>query len=172
MNESFRHTSDTPYTFQKADAVPEEWRDESCAIACVKMIIDHIRPLEAVSMKSLLEEGVALDGFSERGWKHDVLVRLLNEHGVPAHREEFRDPDASLEIKKREEGLARIEECAVSKKPVMVSIKKDNGSYHIVLVVGKTEDGFIVHDSETGPDVPITKEIFQKIWRGLAIFVD
>lgn len=163
---------DTPYVFQKADDVPAEWRDKACAIACVKMIVDHMQPARTASMEALINEGVALEGFGERGWKHEALIQVLGAHGVAAHREEFRDPDAERERLKREEGFVKILNSVGQGKPVMVSIRKTNGSFHLLLVVGKTQDGYIVHDPEIGPSIELSQNDFAAMWRGLAIFVD
>lgn len=164
-----------PYVSQHADDVPEKWRPDSCAIACVKMAIDYFAQIssdiESVSMSMLIDEGLVMDGFTEYGWKHDVLIALCQMNGLlGSYREEFRDkasPEHEEEL--REEGFKKIGKTIKTQMPVIVSVKTEKG-FHMVLVIGVTDDGFIIHDSAKGPNVHLSKDDFMKTWRGLAVF--
>lgn len=156
-----------PFVSQRGSDIAPEWNDSACGVACVAMCL-----VGRVPLQELINEGVALEGFGERGWKHDILVQLLRNHGAEAHREEFRDVDTAVEHAKREEGFVRIADNLLNGKPVIVSIRKTNGSYHMLVVIGIDGDGYVAHDPEIGPRITIPKKEFASMWRGLAIFVD
>lgn len=61
----------------------EYWSRRSCGIACVGMLIDFYSEA-GPSLSRLLEQGLALKGYSSRGWVHATLARILSGHGVPA----------------------------------------------------------------------------------------
>lgn len=162
-----------PYVSQHADDIPQKWRTEVCALACVKMSIDHFAQISSdvasPSMGTLLDEGLAMDGYTTHGWKHDTLLALCRMNGlVGSYREEFRDT-ASPQHELREKGFGKIRDTIKESAPVIVSVKTDKG-FHMVLIIGTTNDGFIVHDSAQGPNISLSKKQFMERWRGLVVF--
>ncbi len=154
---------------QYSDDVPEVWRPRACSIANVRMVLVS-RGDDVSTMADLIAEGESMNGFGPRGWVHDALVFLLHNHGVPAYREEFRSrDDAHAEVLMRV-GVEKIRESVRAGHPVMVSLQKENGSYHTVLVYEVTDDGFVYHDPEVGPSQSVSEEVFLKQWKRLAIF--
>lgn len=142
------------------------------------------------SVSDLLTEALAMSGNlynTQNGWKHDALVWLAHNHGVPAFKEEFRSDIINIETKEsapsiwsdmlRDEGLKRIKRSLDSDVPVIVSFLPGFGSTsdsHMVVVVGHSDAGFVVHDpSNSNPkeEVNISNEEFLKYWRKYAIFV-
>lgn len=182
--------------FSQADkTVAVGWQSRICALACVKMVLDFElnRTLE---IKDLIVEALALDGHDERyGWKHESLVKLLRNHGVPAYAQEFRSREyrkvASSFVENSTEGeLAtfgwrKISESLKKGQPVIVSVLrqfKQENSFHQVLLVGLEETGEEVKslyylDPENPPEKSVkpslvTREDFFKGWRKLSIFTE
>jgi len=141
-------------------------------------------------ISDLIKEGLAMLGDQYKpgkGWKHDALVWLAHNHGVPAYKEEFRSDLINTETKEfepsifseelRDEGVRRIKESLDKEIPVVVSFLPGFGSvsnFHLAVVIGYDEKGFIVHDpSDSSPKEShsISKEDFLKFWRKYAIFV-
>ncbi len=178
---------------QSDSSVPEDWRERSCAIVCLKMCLDFYGKNNSVDMPSasdLLTEALAMSGGlynPQNGWKHDALVWLAHNHGVPAYKEEFRSDTINIETGEttpsiwsdalRDEGLKRIKKSLDNNVPVIVSFLPGFGSVsdsHMVVVVGHSDNGFLIHDpSNISPKegVEISGEEFLKYWRKYAIFI-
>ncbi len=160
-----------PYLSQYDFSLPEIWRPRACTIVNLFMALSYYGKLEGRTINELLDEASAVGGFCERGWKHDVIIELAKKYGVPAHREEFRNKDPEEETRLRNEGYEKIRKSHERNGLPIVSLKKNNGSYHTVLVVGSDERGFLYHDPEVGPNLCMPKEDFMSSWRGLAMFI-
>jgi hypothetical protein len=185
-----------PFHSQNDETIPKEWRDKSCAIASLKMCMDTYGAKHGINMPSLdglLKEGLAMKGdsySSNIGWKHDPLIWLAHNHGVPAYREEFRSDTIDLETGKCEpsessnailhEGLKRIRDGIARGVPVMISFLPGFGSRagtHLVVITGfedGNQKGFYINDPS--PDSPkentfVSEEEMVSYWRKFAIFV-
>jgi hypothetical protein len=69
-------------------ASPEEsghWSERSCGIACVRMCL-AFRGLQPPAMAELLRDGLAIGGYTPRGWIHSKLAELAARHGLPGGR--------------------------------------------------------------------------------------
>jgi len=173
---------------QQDPSIPEEWRGKSCGITCLKMCLDFYKK-EIPAINELIKEGEIIDARIEGiGWKHDGLVRIAHNHGVPAYQEEFRSVKVDLfektfsssefENELTTIGLQRIKDSIVRNVPVIVSFKKGFGSIennHDLVVIGFDENGgFIVHDpsnSDPKEAVLVDESTFKSFWRKFAIFV-
>ena len=160
-----------PFYSQYGDDVPEIWRPHACTVANTKMVLDFFLGAENVSsLAELITEAESTGGFGPRGWTHDTIVYLCHNHGLHAYRQEFRSRDARHEEKLSQEGVEKIKQALTNGFPTIVSVQKENGSYHTVTVIGMTDTGFIYHDPETGPSQEMSFGDFVRQWRKLAIF--
>ena len=187
---------DIPFLSQNDPTIPQEWRDRSCAIVSLKMCMDAYGIAHGISVPSvdyLIKEGLAMKGDlynSIIGWKHDPLIWLAHNHGVPAYREEFRSDTVDVETGKHEpsesseamlnEGLKRIRDGITRGVPVMISFLPGFGSKsnsHLVVVTGFEEGsqkGFYINDPS--PESPkenafVSEDEMVLYWRKFAIFV-
>jgi len=174
---------DVPYYSQYQDVKDEYWKSRSCAIVCIKMIMEY-RGVQFINIDDLIREGIEIGGLNEnKDWIHKKLVQLFHNYGIDAYRQEFKSSDKKFEEKFLNDGIKKIIENLEKEKPVMVSaIKKwsKKNKYHMVILVGfeKNEKGdlrgFYYNDSdykdEEGKDLFVDIDIFKKYWRKLAIF--
>jgi uncharacterized protein YvpB len=166
------------FVSQNSDEVPAEWHDKACGIACVKMILNFAGA--EFSIKDLINEGLEINGYTEYGWDHESLVRLLRNHGVNSYRQEFRSNDKDIESRLRDDGVSKIKSHIDNGQPVIVSVDKgfgNNNHLHLILVTGYDDENFIYNDpdSRNGEEkegATVSEEEFLKYWRGLAIFVE
>jgi hypothetical protein len=85
---------DVPHYSQYRDVKDKDWKPRSCAIVCIKMIIEYLG-FEIIGVDDLIKEGVEIGGLNEnKDWTHEKLVQLFRNHRVGAYRQEFK----SLEI--------------------------------------------------------------------------
>lgn len=186
---------DIPYHSQNENAVLREWHDRSCAIACVKMILDSFTD-EDISMFDLIHEGLAINAHTEHGWSHDGIVRILRNHRVLAYSQEFKSvkinvTESGVSFSKsehqdelRENGILKMLEEIQKGNPVICSVEagfSDNKTSHTILIKGFRIDGenrsFIYHDpdsrnGEIKDNIEVEIERFLKYWKGLSIFVN
>jgi uncharacterized protein YvpB len=186
-------TLNVEFISQNDSSVPEGWSDRSCAIVCLKMCLDFYGTKKLLVMPripALIKEGSAMlgDQYNPKvGWKHDSLVWLAHNHGVPAYKEEFRSDEINLETREFSPsvfsedlikiGMNRIKESIEKEIPVIVSLLPGFGSvsnFHLLVIIGYDDKGFVVHDpSDSKPKesfhIPIKD--FLKYWRKYAIFV-
>lgn len=184
-----------PYYSQR-DVENKEWKDRSCAIVCLKMILDYHLEVELPSVWDLIREGVMIDGVDENSdWKQDSIVMLLRNHGLSAYRQEFKSFEINIESgkgipgeyseKMLTGGINKIVDNLNSDKPVLASVSKmfgDENIFHMVVLVGFEKDGngevkgFYYNDSdyeiEQGKALFVDIEIFKKHWRRLSIFIE
>src|ERR1035437_3117425 len=185
-----------PFLSQNDSTIPSEWIERSCAIVSLKMCMDVYAVKHGLVMPSLsvlLKEALAMKGGSRSptvGWKHDSLIWLAHNHGVPAYSEEFRSDHIDLKTgnntqsefseKIFNEGLERIRDGITRGVPVMVSFLAGFGSKansHLIVVTGFEDGdkkGFYVNDpSLDSPkeNVFVPDEEVIKYWRKFALFV-
>jgi len=180
---------DIPHVAQHHDSIPEEWYTRFCGIACLKMIMEY----KGVKVDSLdlLNEGQIIGGYNSTiGWDHNSLVRLLRNHGISSYPQEFRSikidieskdmTDSSEENNFLEKGIEKIRESIDNGNPVMVSVAAgfgENGSPHVVLVVGHDDDNLYFNDpnnedGEIKKAHRMNKGRFLRYWRQFSIFID
>jgi hypothetical protein len=157
---------------QYSDVVPRDWQHRSCSVVNLFMVLSFFNATENVTVASLIQEGESIGAYGPHGWIHEGVVRLAHNHGVHAYAQEFRSLDGVLEQRLALGGITKIKEMLTKGFPTIVSIQKENGSYHTVTVVGTMDNGFICHDPELGEALEIPIEVFLKRWRKLAIFFE
>lgn len=65
------------------------WRDRSCGIACVRMILQSLG-LSAPSLARLVKDGTSKGRYIDNvGWSHSGLAEFLEEAGLTAHAKQF-----------------------------------------------------------------------------------
>ncbi|MFZ3020395.1 MAG: C39 family peptidase [Minisyncoccia bacterium] len=179
-----------PYHSQFDEITMLDWKEKGCSVTCLKMCLDFAKSDAIPSIDSLIKEGIVIGGYLDGiGWRHDALVRLAHNYGVPAYAEEFKSVKVDVASKTFSQnifendlldiGVRRIRGAIERNVPVIVSISRQNGSHQIVVVgfednLGATT-GFYIND----PDNRLgeRKEIFVPIseflteWRKFAVFV-
>lgn len=162
---------DIPFVSQYSDSVPKDWQHRSCSITNLFMVLSFFNVGKNITTASLIQEGESIGAYGPHGWIHEGIVRLAHNHGIHAYAEEFRSQDAGIAEQLAVHGIEKIKEMLKVGFPTIVSIQKENGSYHTITVVGVSGDGFICHDPEMAEANEITFEAFASRWRKLAIFV-
>jgi len=168
-----------PYYSQMKDVRDPYWKNKACGIVVLKMALDYFNgKITTPNLEELINEGQKIGAFSSQGWIHDGLVFIAHNHGLPAHKEEFRSTDPKWQENLQEIGLIKIKKNLKENNPVVVSVTKQfalNGAHHLVLLTGADDEGFYYHDpdsqkSQTGANLFIEEAKFLKNWRRLAIF--
>ena len=190
--DSMKKIIPVPYISQYSDSIERDWQNRSCGIACVAMLLGYYN-LEDIGPMKLINEGVSIGGYCNRGWFHESLVRLLRNHGVNAYAQEFRSVAVSseqktfevspLETKMIDEGLAKIIREIDVGHPVMVSVEPSfntNKENHLILIIGydfsDKKEKFIIHDPDSATEksahseMPVDIAKIRKFWRKFAIF--
>jgi hypothetical protein len=180
-----------PYFAQRDENIDSKWHDNACGIACVAMVMSF-HYLDSFSRKDLIDEGVAIGGYTPLGWIHDVLVRLMRNHGLHSYSEEFRSvkvdianqtfAESPFEKKMIQSGIKKITDEISNNRPVIVSVGPEfrhNKENHLIVIVGyrgnqNNPDGFYVHDPDNrtsiGQEIYFPLEDFINKWRKMAIF--
>ncbi len=190
--DSMKKILPVPYISQYSKLFEKDWQNRSCGIACVAMLLGYYN-LEDINPMRLVNEGVTIGGYCNKGWFHESLVRLLRNHGVNAYTQEFRSIDVnsenktfeinSLETKMIESGIAKIIKEIDLGNPVMISVEpgfNTNKENHLILIIGydfsDQKEKFIVHDpdgvdkNELHSEMPVDISKIRQFWRKFAIF--
>ncbi|HMO78925.1 MAG TPA: C39 family peptidase [Candidatus Paceibacterota bacterium] len=151
-----------PFVSQNSSDILDDWKNRSCGIACIKMVLDYchknnllISPFtkNTFTVSELIEEGIAINSFEQKtGWSHFGLVRILRNHGVISYSQEFRsihvivdkiDGITFSEGKNYPEiqifGIKKIITSISSGKPVIVSVGpnfSNNKDNHLIVLTG------------------------------------
>jgi hypothetical protein len=147
------------------------------------MVLRYLRPEDAPDPDTLFEEGENIGGRDTAGnWTHAGIVRLSRNHGLSAYSQEFRSLTGGVpseyEPRLVEQGLVKIARSIRAGTPVIASIVRRGGmTPHTAVVIGKTNDGFVIHDpdaenEEDGKSIIMSIDEFRIIWRKFAIFFE
>lgn len=179
-----------PYYSQIKDTRNPKWKNDSCGIAALKMVLDFYRPTN-FSIDDLYQKGLGLGGYKYRvGWYHHSLALLAKQFVHKAVTRSWNIPKASLEhLKQRgfgeedieiietqqlEEGIMTLKQELSKKHPVIVSLPKgfqEGSSGHLVTLIGFDKEGFIVNDPLDGKKLQLDFEKFKKVWSKRAILI-
>ncbi|MDO8492185.1 MAG: C39 family peptidase [bacterium] len=165
-----------PYYSQYADVNDEYWAPRACGFCCFKMVTEFFG-VNTPAIVELANKAKKEGGYGESGIIHDYVVKLAENYGLTAHREEKMDEG---------KGVQKIADFIKKENPVTVSVTKDrNGKklFHQVVISGLEEEedfnllGFYIHDSATshkgeGSHLFVPIEDFLKEWRRMAIFIE
>lgn len=190
-----------PFVSQYSLPRDKDGLSRACGIACLKMIIDF-RAEEPTRLDDLLQESELVSGayIPGIGWAHASLAIILRNHNIGAYPQEFRSvykdivhrttlpsPYESLHI---ERGIRKIAGKIKEGKPAIISgIKGWNEAdksrldkIHLMVFMGFEKNdkeeiqGFYFHDPDDekspGSDKYIDINVFRKLWRKFAIFID
>ena len=185
---------DIPYYSQQRDVTDEFWQTRACGILCLKMVLDFYEtrtPEPNEFLKSAFAKGAY---YNPNGWIHSKQVEIATDFGLTAFRKEFgRVPvknsidgeDAFSEDCSVEEGVDYLRNFLALEQPAIVSVAKkfkDPVKFHQIVLTGfetgkvGTISGFYYNDPDSqneqeGKNLFVSLDIFQKHWRGLAIFI-
>jgi hypothetical protein len=187
------HTLEVPYYSQYIQVKNEKWKPRSCSIVCLKMAIDFLIPQNSVSADDLFYESEQIEQsllgkeliskkVLENGKSHDVIVFLAHNHGIPAHKEEFKTLDINFKDIMTEYGINKLASSINQNMPVIVSILPGlsrGHSFHTILLIGVKKEGngiagFYYHDPDSQENILFNQYVdikkFKDYWRSLAIF--
>ncbi len=169
---------DVPYTSQYLDIADPYWKDRSCSVACLRMVLSMRG--DVPTLETLVLEGKDKYGYDpSRGWTHKAIVSLFSDYGILAQSREFKEEGLF------EKGVEEIVNSLDQGNPVLISAVKnfqEEKKFHTVLFVGYEKDtkgevsGFYYHDPafddrEKGQNLFVPFETFKKYWRRMAIFL-
>lgn len=185
--------SDVPYHSQFISIKNDEWKPRACTIVCLKMAMGLLMPEDESSAddlfyeserikQSLLTKELITPKLAGNGSVHDCVVFLAHNHGLPAHKEEFKSLNPEFENKMLQSGIDKIANSITESRPVIVSILPGlsaGQSFHTILIIGVKREGdningFYYHDPDANEEtldnqfIDINK--FKEYWRRLAIF--
>lgn len=185
---------DVPYYSQTKDTQKEGWKDLSCGIVALKMVLDFYQPTK-LSIDELYQKGLDIGGYLENvGWYHHSLALLAKQLGFKAitrlwslpeeYEQKLRDRGFNeedlqiLEDQQLEEGIFTIKKELENGYPVIVSVSKGfgrEGKGHLVVLIGLNDQGFILHDPfeeiRPGKQFKITFADFKESWVKRAILI-
>ena len=185
-----------PYYSQHTDVKDEFWQKRACGIVCLKMVLDFygVRTLEP---DDFIKSAVEKNAFRKSGWRHNKLVEIATDFGLKADRKEFKFANPNNLIcggststgcehcLLTERGVDYLAGFLTQRRLVIVSVVKKfkylEKFHQVVLTgfeVGANErlEGFYYNDPDyqnekEGKNLFVPLDIFQKYWRGLAIFI-
>lgn len=175
---------DVPYFSQISDVSSVEWHNRACGVACLAMLIEMYKPGTIVGLDPMIQHGLTIDAFTERGWSHPRLVIMAHNYGVLAYMEEFRSGKADFHEEFFSHGVKKIKEHLDLDLPVIISTYKnftEEGKFHMVVLTGyEMEDGKFKGFHYSDPDAPnaadgkhkfVGFDQFKDKWRRLCIFM-
>ena len=141
---------DVPAYSQFLDLEDEEWKDRSCVIVSLKMLLDYWNNDSEVTsedLENLITEALASDAYIPGiGWKHKELVDVAKAHKMDGENLDWTSEHPDIAFNKM---LPYLE-----KHPVIASVFKDlkaGESGHLVVVTGY-EDGNIYYNDADSKD--------------------
>lgn len=183
-----------PYYSQVRDTKNPKWKDKSCGIAALKMVLDYYSPTN-LTIDDLYQKGLDLGGYKEGvGWYHHSLALLSKSLGYKAITRSWNIPKESLEhLQERgfskedikivnqqqmEEGIFSLKNELENGHPVVVSVNQgfgEHGQGHLVTLIGYDEIGFILNDPyeeiRLGKEFKISFDDFKGSWIKRAILI-
>lgn len=94
---------EVPFYSQFKDITSAKWQKVGCGIASLAMIVDYYKP--AVSVDTLLRQGVALGAYSKAGWTYAGLIAVSNKYGLTGTGYDLATLDAQTALKQFKESL-------------------------------------------------------------------
>ena len=174
---------------QYIDITKEEWRNKGCSISSLWMAFKILKTDFDLSVDSLLEEGISINGFKDGLWNHKSISILAHNHGFASYTEEFKSSPFGVDTEYAESinqyGVNKIFEFLKNNSGVVIASVPKNFDHvdkpHSILLHNILErDGekyFIYNDSEKlskedGENLEVSLEEFKNKWRKLAIFIN
>ncbi len=159
-----------PLYSQFLDVSLKDWRDRSCGIVALKMLMEFLGA-ETPNADTLIKEGIEAGAYIPNvGWKHQGLVDLAVQHGLRGERFDWsgRTPGEALRNLKK----------LLASGPVLCSIHRDfdpERGGHLIVVTGMENRSVSYADpaaerrDEISASVPV--QMFMDGWkcRGIVI---
>jgi hypothetical protein len=185
---------DVPFYSQIKDTQKEEWKELSCGIVALKMVLDFYGPTN-LSIDELYQKGLDIGGYLENvGWYHHSLALLAKQLGFQAitrlwglpeeyaqklKNRGFNESELQiLEDQQLDEGILTLKKELENGRPVILSVSKGfgrEGRGHLVVLIGSDDQGFILHDPfeviRPGKEFKITFNEFKQAWTRRAIII-
>lgn len=138
----------------------EYWERSSCAILCLKMIMDSIYPENTKPISAIINKGLELNAYTDKsGWSHKGVVKIAEHYGLKAMAyEKLKPKDIKDTLREGSFVIVSIKWAFENYKTLKEKIlfwKKYGG--HLALVVGYKEgngklEGFYVHHTSIRPE--------------------
>lgn len=178
---------------QHKDITNEEWKSKGCSISSLWMAFKILKDDFDLSVDTLLEEGISINGFKNGFWNHQSIAILAHNHGLASYTEEFKSSPFGVNTEYAENinqyGVNKIFDFLKDNQEnnlgvVIVSVPKNfdhiDKPHSILLHNVLEKDGekyFIYNDSEKlsaeeGENLEINIKEFKDKWRKLAIFIN
>lgn len=166
-----KNVIEVPHFAQYIDVLDPYWKERSCAIVSLCMVMNYYG--KEVDVHEVLELGLKQCEYDPKvGWRHDVIVSIAKHYGFEAHRTENDSINTLLESLSKDE-------------PVIVSIYKNfdpTEGGHLAVLTGyfvnsKTGEviSLFVNDPIGLPykykNKGIPLDVFEKGWKKRAIYV-
>jgi len=104
---------------QHDERLPADWRERSCGIVALAMVIGYHLNETAPSIAEVWTKGLELDAYLPKvGWKHRELAKVAQSYGLEAY-----NRDLALLNDPAKAWQEFLQDLAVS--PLVVSIRKD-----------------------------------------------
>jgi len=184
---------DIPYYSQQRDIADEFWQTRACGILCLKMVLDFYGA-GAPGLDEFIKIAVTKGAYhNPNGWLHSKQVEIASDFGLTAFRKEFGRVSAKnlvgaedAIVYSAEDGLVYLRNFLALKRPAIVSVAKkfkDPAKFHQIVLTGFEAgdangkiEGFYYNDPDSqneqeGKNLFVPLDIFQRYWRGLAIFI-
>lgn len=185
---------EVPYYSQLRDTQKSDWKNKSCGITALKMVLDYYRKTN-FSVDDLYLKGLELNGYlKDVGWYHYSLVNIAQALGFNGATRSWNIPNEAFEklqsrgftakdiqiIEKQQylEALYTLKNELNLHHPVIVSLPKGfekGGSGHLVVLIGYDKEGFYTHDpydqDRPGAKVKLNYNKFKEIYEKRAIFI-
>ena len=151
-----------------------------CGLGCVKMILKYKR-VKSLSIQELSKKYKDEFYIEEIGWKHDGLIKILNDYELGAYR-------------KSDQSFIQITDSINNNRPVIVSLRvpsmntiSEKGIYinrgndqeqvgHLCVVVGYDDDNVVIHDPRNifkyKDFLHVPKNDFLRVFTGRCIYLE
>lgn len=151
-----------PFYSQFADIQAQEWRNKSCGIASLAMLINFYKP-GTITPQKLLTQGINSGAYiSDAGWSHQGLANLATKHGLVGKTYDLSKLDAQTAFEQFKNTLVV--------GPAIASVKykfePTNPIPHLVVITDIEGDIVFYNDPAAGGgDKQISKDTFIKAWK-------
>lgn len=150
-----------PSYSQFADISSPKWQKVGCGITSLAMIIDYYKP-DAVTVNSLLMQGIKAGAYTSGGWSHAGLVSLSKKYGLTGSVYDLSGQTKSAALAKLQASLAD--------GPVIASVhykfEPTNPIPHLVVVDG-IKNGIVYYNDPAakGGQKQISVDRFMGAWK-------
>jgi hypothetical protein len=143
------------------------WEGRSCGVLCLKMVMEGLSNERIYSPGELIQKGISLNAYCDKGWIHKGLVKLASSYGFSG--QDFRSSTISDLCNEIDQNRV----CIASVTPRFLGGEKNlkTGEYyrkygHLVVVFGYTLENssiksLIVHHSSFKEEYNWPNKLFE-----------